>query len=179
MKAKEILLIFSTTTTILVAILFGLSHFGNNLTGHINIIISMFTAAIIVGILQIIVPKIRKSKNEKRIKTFIEQHLLPKNWEIQNLELVNTQKMIDGITDKPWKYVDVYNLTVQTNYLPLKKNYTINIDIRTNNANHPNNKRLAHKLNRKEKEWATEAGIDLSVLRKQWKRNERLNELGI
>jgi hypothetical protein len=170
MKAKEILLIFSTTTTILVAILFGLSHFGNNLTGHINIIISMFTAAIIVGILQNVVPGLRKADTEKRVRTFVENNWLPgfekKHWVINDLEIMDTRN-------------NLYYVMFDVEYLPLGKRHSFSADVSYSDPNSHIHRNISYHLNRKEKEWATAAGTDMATIRKQWKRDNRLNELGI
>jgi hypothetical protein len=170
MKAKEILLIFFTATTILVVILFGLSYFGNTMSGHINLIISMCVAAIIVGILQSVVPGIRKAKAEKKVRTFVENKWLPgfekKHWVIRGLEIMNRTN-------------NLYYVMFDVEYLPLGKRHSFSADVRYSDPNSHIHKNIAHHLNRKEKEWATAAGTDMSTIRKQWKRDNRLNELGI
>ena len=170
MKAKEILLIFFTATAVLMAIFFGLSYFGSTMSGQINLIISMLVAAIIVGILQSVVPGMRKANAEKRIRTFVENNWLPgfekKHWVIRGLEITCRGN-------------DLYYVMLDVEYLPLGKRHSFSADVSYSDPNSHIHRNIAYHLNRKEKEWATAAGTDMATIRKQWKRDNRLNELGI
>ena len=171
MKAKEILITFFGATAVLLAILFGLSYFGNTMSGQINLIISMCVAAIIVGIMQNVVPGIRKAKAEKKVRTFVENNWLPgfekKHWVIRSLEIMDRRRS------------DLYYVMLDVEYLPLGKRYSFSADVSYSDPNSHIHKNIAYHLNRKEKEWATAAGTDMATIRKQWKRDNRLNELGI
>lgn len=165
MKAKEILMTFFGATATFVAILFGLS-----MCGQINLIISMCVAAIIVGIMQNVVPVIRKAKAEKKVRTFVENNCLPgfekKHWVIRNLEIMD-------------RINDLYYVMFYVEYLPLGKHHNFSANVSCSDPNSHIHKNIAYHLNRIEKELATAAGTDMATIRKQWKRDNRLNELGI
>ena len=170
MNAREILMTFFGATATFVAILFGLSYFGNTMSGQINLIISMCVAAIIVGIMQNVVPVIRKAKAEKKVRTFVENNCLPgfekKHWVIRNLEIMD-------------RINDLYYVMFYVEYLPLGKHHNFSANVSCSDPNSHIHKNIAYHLNRIEKELATAAGTDMATIRKQWKRDNRLNELGI
>jgi hypothetical protein len=161
---------FFGVTATFVAILFGLSYFGNTMSGQINLIISMCVAAIIVGIMQNVVPVIRKAKAEKKVRTFVENNCLPgfekKHWVIRNLEIMD-------------RINDLYYVMFYVEYLPLGKHHNFSANVSCSDPNSHIHKNIAYHLNRIEKELATAAGTDMATIRKQWKRDNRLNELGI
>ena len=170
MKAGEILMTFFVATAVLLVILFGLSYFGNTMSGQINLIISMCVAAIIVAIMQNVVPGIRKAKAEKKVRTFVENNWLPgfekKLWVINSLEIMDRRN-------------NLYNIMFYVEYLPLGKCHSFSADVSYSDPNSYIHKNIAYYLNRKEKELVSEEGTDMLTIRKQWKREMRLNELGI
>ena len=120
--------------------------------------------------MQNVVPGIRKAKAEKKVRTFVENNWLPgfekKHWVIRRLEIMNRRS-------------DLYYVMLDVEYLPLGKRHSFSADVSYSDPNSHIHKHITYHLNRKEKEWATAAGTDMTTIRKQWKRDNRLNELGI
>lgn len=169
MKAREILMLFGTSMLMMAAMLYALSNFEkwDFLT---KALVCMASAAVIVAATQIALPGIRKARDEKKVLEFAKAYLLPKHWDILSL-----YASAQG--------ADLYVVEFVAIYLPLGKTYKLcaDVELGKNNSISNRNKKwsIAHQLNRKEKEWASEAGADFATIRKQWERDSRLNELGI
>ena len=161
MKAREILILFGTSMLMMAAILYALSNF-EKWDFPTKALVCMAPAAVIVAATQIALPGIRKARDEKKVLEFAKAYLLPNHWDILSL-YVSSQA------------ADLYVVEFVAIYLPLGKTYKLYADVELGK----NNSSIAHQLNRKEKEWASEAGTDFATIRKQWKRDSRLNELGI
>lgn len=171
MKAREILTLFGTSILIMAAILYVLSNF-EKWDFPTKVLVCMVPAAVIVALTQIVLPGIRMARDEKKVLEFTKAHLLPKNWDILSL-YASTHG------------ADLYSVEFVAIYLPLEKSYKFYADVELGKNNGGvslvggRNSSIAHQLNRKEKEWASEAGTDVATIRKQWKRDSVLNELGI
>jgi hypothetical protein len=74
---------------------------------------------------------------------------------------------------------NLYYVMFDVEYLPLGKRHSFSADVSYSDPNSHIHRNISYHLNRKEKEWATAAGTDMATIRKQWKRDNRLNELGI
>lgn len=164
MKAREILTLFGTSILMLAAILYALSNF-EKWDFPTKVLVCMVPAAVIVAATQIVLPGIRRARDEKKVLEFTKAHLLPKNWDILSL-YVSAQG------------ADLYVVEFVAIYHPLGKSYKFYADVELGKNNNRNSN-IAFQLNRKEKEWASEAGTDVATIRKQWKRDSRLNEIGI
>lgn len=171
MKAREILILFATSILMLAATLYVLSNF-DKWDFMTKVLVCMVPAAVIVAATQIVLPGIRRARDVKKVREFTKAHLLPKNWDILSL-YVSAQG------------ADLYVVEFVAIYHPLGKPYKFYADVELGKNNGGvglvgnRNSSIAHQLNRKEKEWASEAGTDVATIRKQWKRDNRLNELGI
>ena len=164
MKAREILTLFVFSIFLLTAILYVLSNF-EKWDFPTKVLVCMVPAAVIVAATQIVLPGIRRARDVKKVRDFTKAHLLPKNWDILSL-YVSAQG------------ADLYVVEFVAIYHPLGKSYKFYADVELGKNNNRNSN-IAFQLNRKEKEWASEAGTDVATIRKQWKRDSRLNELGI
>ena len=164
MKAREILILFGTSILMMAAILYVLSNF-EKWDFPTKVLVCMVPAAVIVAATQIVLPGIRRARDEKKVLEFTKAHLMPKYWDILSL-YVSAQG------------ADLYVVEFVAIYHPLGKSYKFYADVELGKNNNRNSS-IAHQLNRKEKEWASEAGTDVATIRNQWKRDSRLNELGI
>ena len=164
MKAREILILFATSILMLATTLYVLSNF-DKWDFMTKVLVCMVPAAVIVAATQIVLPGIRRARDVKKVRDFTKAHLLPKNWDILSL-YVSAQG------------ADLYVVEFVAIYHPLGKSYKFYADVELGKNNNRNSN-IAFQLNRKEKEWASEAGTDVATIRKQWKRDSILNELGI